>query len=91
MTDRVVTLEIPEELAIDAEQLGLLSRESVIAWLQAEVKRRIPVNGDESATDEATHQAALQRLNEAAIELHSLEPLATPEEIEAQIRLALKS
>jgi hypothetical protein len=88
MTDRVITLKIPEELAADAEQLGLLSRDRVIAWLQTEIKRHIPVTGDEPAVDEATRQAALQCLQEAAVKLRALESALTPDEIEEEIRRA---
>jgi len=40
MSDKVITLEIPEELAHNAEQLGLLSRDHIIAWLQTEIEQR---------------------------------------------------
>ncbi len=42
MSDKVITLEIPEELAHNAEQLGLLSRDHIIAWLQTEIEQRAP-------------------------------------------------
>ena len=43
MTDIVITLAIPEELAHNAEQLGLLSREHVIELLQNEISRRTTI------------------------------------------------
>lgn len=89
MTDRIVTLKIPEELAISAEHLGLLSPERVIAWLQTEVQRHTPVTGDEPAADEATRHAALQRLHQAAVKLRALKPEITLEEIEDDISAAL--
>jgi len=39
MTDRTITLEIPEELAHTAEQLGLLGRDHIINLLKVEIER----------------------------------------------------
>lgn len=89
MTDKVITFKIPEALAVSAEQLGLLSRDRVIAWLQTEIRRNQPVSGNEPAADEMTRQESLKRLQDAAIKLRALEPTLSLQEIEEDISAAL--
>lgn len=87
--ERTFTIQLPEALANQAEQLGLLSRERVITWLQTEVNRHTPVTGDEPAADEQTRHESLARLYEAAVKLRAIESGLTEAEIAEGIRDAL--
>jgi hypothetical protein len=88
VSDIVITLKIPEELANNAQQYGLLSNERIIALLQAEVARSVAVTGDEPAADDGTRAASLRYMQDAAAKLRALEPSMTLEEIEEGIRSA---
>jgi hypothetical protein len=69
---RAVTLTLPDDLAAQAERLGLLTSDAYENWLREEVRRR--------AWDRLSD--AMQRL--AAVD----EPPLTDEELEAEVAAA---
>lgn len=78
MSDKVITLEIPETLANNAEQLGLLSRERVIAWLQSEVMRSAQHQIEPTLIEKEAELAQLlppERLAEGLRLLHEGKPI----------------
>jgi hypothetical protein len=59
MSDVKVTLILPEELVNDAQELALLTSESIAELLQAEIERRRSEAEDEAAWEEAVLSQAL--------------------------------
>lgn len=66
-----VTINLPEELASEAQRRGILSEATIVRMIEAEI--------------EAQRQAAIDDLFAAMKRLHELEPKITPEEIDAEI------
>lgn len=74
MSDIELTVKIPEGLAHEAQQLGLLQRERLIALLEAAIER------------EARRDRAIQSARETIAKLDALEPKLTQEEIDEAVR-----
>jgi hypothetical protein len=93
MSDVQITLNIPEELAKNAAQLGLLSPEHLLSLLESEVDQK-SADSDEvlqAEKRERERDSAIQKAREMMAKLDALEPKLSEEEIEQEIRAARSS
>ena|SRR5450432_25818 len=94
MSNVEITLNIPEELAKNAREFGLLTSEHIVALLEAEVERAImgfateEVSAVRAERREKDRDEGLRRMGEIATQLRELKPPMTLAEIEEGIRAA---
>lgn len=92
MSNIEITLNIPEELAKNAREFGLLTSEHIVALLEAEVERAIMDFASEEVNEvrherrEMERDEGLRRMGEIAAQLRALQPSLTLEEIEEGVR-----
>ncbi len=90
MSDVQITVILPEELAKNAQEFGLLTPEHIIALLEADVEQKVSAFVAEAADEirEDERDAAIRATREILTRLDALEPKMTQDEIEQELRKA---
>ena len=94
MSDVQITVTIPEELAKNAQEFGLLTPEHLIALLEADVEQKtsafVAEGIDEARSEqrETERDLAIQKARAMLTKLDALEPRLTEAEIDQEIREA---
>jgi lipoate-protein ligase A len=94
MADVQITLTIPQDLARNAEEFGLLTPEHLIDVLQADVEQKVDAFVAEAVDEvreekrEIERDRVIARAREMLEKLDALEPKMTTEEIDLEIEMA---